>query len=193
MNIFLIDNLDLFTHSLVDEFKKRDCEVMVYRNDVDIKIIDNAIKKFKPKLIVISSGPGNAANAGNSIEIISSYYEKIPIFGVGLGHECIIEAFEGGVDRSPVVIHGKTSEVKHDGKHIFRKMNNPFVAARYNSLSGMDIPPNLEVSARDEDNIIMGVRHKEYFVEGIQFHPESILTPSGSMLIENLLKEVEKK
>ena len=193
MKIFLIDNRDLFTHNLVDEFEKRGYEVVVYRNDVDMKVIDNTIKKFKPKLIVISSGPGNAANAGNSIEIINSYYEKIPIFGIGLGHECIIEAFEGGVDRSPVVLHGKTSEVKHDGKGIFKKMDNPFIAARYNSLSGMDIPISLEVSARDEDNIIMGVRHKDYLVEGIQFHPESILTPSGSILIENLLKEVEKK
>ncbi|MBN4049245.1 gamma-glutamyl-gamma-aminobutyrate hydrolase family protein [archaeon AH-315-M20] len=192
MRVFFIDNSG-FTYNLIDEFEKRDCEVMSYRNNVDMKIIDTAIKKFKPNLIVISSGPGGVGDAGNSVAVIREHSEKIPIFGVGLGHECIIEALGGGVDRSPVVIHGKTSEINHDGKSIFKKMDNPFVAARYNSLSGMDIPYSLEVSARDENNIVMAVRHKDCFVQGVQFHPESILTPSGSLLIENVIKEASKK
>ena len=122
-----------------------------------------------------------------------NHFEKIPIFGVGLGHQCIIEAFGGKVDRSPIILHGKTVKISHDGKIIFKKMDNSFIAGRYNSLSGSDIPYSLEVSARDENDVVMGVRHKENFVEGIQFHPESILTPSGGLLIENLIKEVGKK
>jgi len=192
MKVFFIDNLG-FTYNLVDEFEKKDCEVMIYRNNVDTKIVDNTIKKFKPQLIVISPGPGNVKDAGNSVDIIRNHFEKIPIFGVGLGHQCIIEAFGGKVDRSPIILHGKTVKISHDGKIIFKKMDNSFIAGRYNSLSGSDIPYSLEVSARDENDIVMGVRHKENFVEGIQFHPESILTPSGSLLIDNLIKEASKK
>ncbi|MDP3765212.1 MAG: anthranilate synthase component II, partial [Nanoarchaeota archaeon] len=115
MKVFFIDNFDLFAYSLVDEFEKRNCEVLIYRNDVDIKAIDNAIKKFRPNLIVISSGPGNVNGSGNSVEVIQNYCGQIPIFGVGLGHLCIIEAFEGKIGRSPVISHGKTAKIKHDG------------------------------------------------------------------------------
>jgi len=193
MKVLFIDNFDLFTHSIVDEFEKKDCEIMIYRNNVDMKVIEGAIKKFKPKLIVINPGNGNAAGTGNSIEIIRDYAGKIPIFGIGLGNECIIEAMGGNVDRSPVIKHGKVCKVSHDGKGIFKKMDNPFVAGRYNSLAAINVPYTLEVSARDEDGIVMGVRHKECFMKGIQFHPESILTPSGSLLIDSLLKEIGKK
>lgn len=192
MRVLFIDNFDLFTYSLVDEFEKRECEVIVYRNDVDMNVIDNAVKKFKPNLIVISSGPGNVSNSGNSVDVIRAYSEKIPIFGVGLGHQCIIEVFGGKVGMAPVVMHGKTTKVSHDGKTIFKNMDS-FIAGRYNSLSATDVPYSLEVSARDENDIVMGVRNKEGFVEGVQFHPESILTPSGNIIIENLLREVGKK
>lgn len=192
MKVFFIDNFDLFAYSLVDEFEKRDCEVLVYRNDVDIKIIDNAIKKFRPDLIVISSGPGNVSGSGNSVGVIQNYCGQIPIFGVGLGHLCIIEAFEGKAGRSPVISHGKTAKIKHDGKTIFKKIVEPFIAGTYNSLSASDVPYSLEVSARS-NGTVMGVRHKEAFVEGILFHPESILTEHGNLIIENLLKEIEKK
>ncbi len=193
MKVFFIDNFDLFSYSLVDEFEKRNCEVLIYRNDVDIKAIDNAIKKFRPNLIVISSGPGNVNGSGNSVEVIQNYCGQIPIFGVGLGHLCIIEAFEGKIGRSPVISHGKTAKIKHDGKTIFKKISDSFIAGTYNSLSASDVPYSLEVSARSENGIVMGVRHKEAFVEGILFHPESILTEHGNLIIENLLKEVGKK
>ena len=189
MKILFIDNLGAFTYNLVDEFEKKDCEVLIYRNSVDIKIIDSVIKKFRPKLIVISSGP----EGGNSVDIIRNYCGKIPIFGVGLGHECIIEVFEGKVNRAPVINHGKMTQVKHDAKTIFKKIPSPFNAATYNSLSVSDVPYSFEVSARSENDVVMGVRHKECFVEGIQFNPESILTLQGSLIIENLLKEVGKK
>ena len=193
MRVFFIDNFDLFTYNLIDQFEKKDCEVVSYRNDIDMKIIDAAIKKFKPRLIVISSGPGNVKGAGNSVNVILNYFGKIPIFGIGLGHQCIIEVFGGKVDGSPVILHGKTVKISHDGKTVFKKTNDPFIAGRYNSLSGLDIPYSLEVSARDNHGAVMGVRHKEGFAEGIQFHPESILTPSGSVLIETLLKEASRK
>jgi anthranilate synthase/aminodeoxychorismate synthase-like glutamine amidotransferase len=190
MKVFFIDNLE-FSNSLADEFKKRGCEVISYRNNVDMKIIDNAVKKFRPKLIVISSGP--ESSYGNSIEVIRSYCGKIPIFGVGLGNECIILAFDGKVSRSPVINHGKITKIKHDGKTIFKDIENPFNAGSYNSLSGYEIPYSLEVSARNEFDAVMGVRHKEYSVEGVQFNPESVLTAAGGLIIDNLLKEIEKK
>ncbi len=191
MKVFFIDNFG-FTNSLIDEFKKNECEVISYRNNVDMKIIDNVIKKFKPKLIVIS-GYGNLNEAGNSVDVIMNYSEKIPIFGVGLGLLCIIEAFEGRVNQSPIINHGKITQIEHDGKTIFKKISNPFKAANYSSVSASEVPYSLEVSARNENDLVMGVRHKECFVEGILFNPESLLTASGSLIIENLLKEIGKK
>lgn len=191
MKVLLIDNFG-FTYNLVDEFEKRDCEVLVYPNDVDMKVIDNVVKKFKPKLIVIS-GYGNVKDAGISVDVIRTYQGQIPIFGVGFGSECIIEAFEGKVNRSPTVLHGKTTKIEHDDKTIFKKIDNPFAAGVYNSLSGSDISYDLEVSARSSNDIVMGVRHKETFVEGVQFDPSSLLTVSGGLIIDNLLKEIGKK
>lgn len=193
MKVLIIDNFDIFTYNLADEFEKKECEVIVYRNDTDIKVIDNVVKKFRPNLVVIAPGSGNAANAGISVEVIQAYQGKIPILGIGLGHECIIEAFGGSVGRSPLIVHGKTAKISHDGKTIFKKMQSPFIAGRYNSLAASEVPYALEVSARDENGIVMGVRHKDAFVEGLQFHPESILTPEGSVLIDNILREAGKK
>jgi len=152
-NILMIDNFDSFTYNLVDEFEKRKCRVLVYRNNTDMRTIDAAIKKIKSKLIVISPGPSNPKNAGNSMEIIKRYHKKIPVFGVCLGHQAIIEA--------------------------------------YHSLVGTKIPDCLEISAKTEEGVIMAVRHKTHPVEGVQFHPESILTPAGGRLIENLIRMVK--
>ena len=190
-NILFIDNFDSFTYNLVDEFEKRNCKVYVYRNNISFENFEKIIKKINPKLIVISPGPSAPKNAGISVEIIKQYAGKIPIFGVCLGHQCIIEAFGGIVDKSPEVFHGKPSKVTHDKKAIYRNVENPFQVGRYHSLAGLKIPDELVVSAKSETNIAMGIRHKKFFIEGVQFHPESILTPSGGLIIENLLEELK--
>ncbi len=193
MKVLFIDNFDSFTYNLVDEFEKRDCEVLVYRNNVDMDIIEQVIQKFKPSLIVISPGPRTPKKAGISKEIIQKYHEKIPIFGVCLGHQCIIEAFGGRIDKAVETIHGKPSKITHDNQGIFKGLENPFQAGRYHSLVGYDIPYHLEISARSiERDIVMAVRHKEFPVIGVQFHPESILTPVGGLIIENLIRVLGK-
>ena len=193
VKVLFIDNFDSFTYNLVDEFKKRDCEVLVYRNNVDLKIISEAVKKFKPDLIVISPGPGNPKQAGNSIQIIQDYHQKIPIFGVCLGLQCMVEAFGGAVGKAPETIHGKPSKITHDGQTIFKDLASPLQVGRYHSLCATDVPFSFEVSSRGAMNLVMSIRHKEFPVEGVQFHPESILTPAGGLMIENLIKEVSKK
>ena len=187
----MIDNFDSFTYNLVDEFEKRNCKVYVYRNNIGFKDLNRIIDKINPKLIVISPGPSSPKDAGISIEIIKRYAGKIPIFGVCLGHQCIIEAFNGIVDKSPEVFHGKPSKVSHDKKTIYKNIENPFQVGRYHSLAGLKIPDDFIVSAKSDSNVVMGVRHKKFFVEGVQFHPESILTPSGGLIIENLLEEIK--
>lgn len=191
MNILMIDNFDSFTFNLVDEFEKRNCKVFVYRNDIGLKNSEKIVKKTNPKLIVISPGPSAPKDAGISIGVIKHYAGKIPIFGVCLGHQCIIEAFGGVVGRAPEIFHGKPSKIIHDRKTIYENLESPFQAGRYHSLAGLKIPDELIVSAKSDSNIVMGVRHKKFFVEGVQFHPESILTPSGGLIIENLLEETK--
>ncbi len=191
MEILMIDNFDSFTHNLVDEFEKRGCKVHVYRNNIGMSNFNKLASKLKPKLIIISPGPSTPKDAGISIEVIKTYAGKIPVFGVCLGHQSIVEAFGGVVDRAPEVLHGKPSKVKHDNETIFKGLENPLQVGRYHSLAGLQIPEELEVSARSESNVVMGVRHKKHFVEGVQFHPESILTPSGGLIIENLLAMIK--
>lgn len=193
MNAIMIDNFDSFTYNLVDEFEKRDCKVSVYRNNISLKKLEKILKSIAPKLIIISPGPSSPRDAGISIDVIKHYAGKIPIFGVCLGHQCIIEAFNGVVENAPEVLHGKTSKVIHDGKTIYKALENPLQVGRYHSLCGLKIPNVLEVTAKSDSGIVMGVRHKKHkkhFVEGVQFHPESILTPSGGLIIENLLAEI---
>ena len=193
MKVLFIDNFDSFTYNLVDEFEKRGCEILVYRNNVDLEILDGEINKFKPNLIVIGPGPGIPSRAGNCIQITKDHYQKIPVFGVCLGHQCIIEAFGGTVDRAPEIVHGKPSKIKHDNQGIFKDLENPFQAGRYHSLAGVEIPYCLEVSARTVlKRVVMAVRHKEFPVFGVQFHPESILTPTGGLIIENIIKVCDK-
>jgi|SRR3989338_10829049 len=187
MNILMIDNFDSFTFNLVDEFEKRNCKVFVYRNNISLNDFNKIVEEIKPALIVISPGPSTPKDAGISINVIKGYSGKIPIFGVCLGHQAIIEAFGGVVDKAPEVFHGKPSKINHDRKLIYQNLSNPLQVARYHSLCGLKIPESLEVTASTNNGIVMGIRHKKYFIEGVQFHPESILTPDGGLMIENLL------
>jgi len=192
MRVFFIDNLDSSAYNIVEEFEKKDCEVVVYRSEAGIKVIESEIKKFKPKLIVI--GPGaSLKNASDSIQAIELYYKEIPILGIGLGNSCIIEAFGGKVGKAPEISFGKQFKITHDGKTIYKKLDKAFNAAIYHPLACIEMPYCLEVSSRTDTDLITGVRHKEKFIEGIQFNPGSILTPLGSLIIENLIEEVSKR
>jgi anthranilate synthase/aminodeoxychorismate synthase-like glutamine amidotransferase len=186
IDILMIDNYDSFTFNLVQYLGILGENIIVRRND---KITLDDIIKMSPSKIVISPGPGRPENAGMSKEIIKRFYKEIPILGVCLGHQCIGEVFGAEVVNSGVVIHGKTSKIYHDGKGIFDGIKNPFEAARYHSLilKKDTIPSELEVTARTEDGIVMGVRHKNYRLEGIQFHPESFLTPVGLEILKNFI------
>lgn len=184
--ILVIDNYDSFTYNLVQYLGSMGCDVKVYRND---KITVNEIRALSPERIVISPGPGKPADAGISLEVIKELGEEIPILGVCLGHQCIGQAFGGNVVRAANLMHGKTSQIYHDGKTIFRELPEPFKATRYHSLivEKETIPDCLEISAWTEQGEIMGLRHKKYPVEGVQFHPESILTEHGMDLLKNFL------
>lgn len=186
VDILMIDNYDSFTFNLVQYLGILGENIKVRRND---KIDLGEIEKMEPSRIVISPGPGRPVNAGMSKDIIKHFYKEIPILGVCLGHQCIGEVFGAEVINSGVVIHGKTSKIYHDGKSIFTGVENPFEAARYHSLilKRDTIPSSLEVTARTEDDIVMGVRHKNYKLEGIQFHPESFLTPDGLKILKNFI------
>jgi len=186
IDILMIDNYDSFTFNLVQYLGILGENIKVRRND---KVSLDEIKKMAPSRIVISPGPGRPVDAGMSKDIIRHFYKEIPILGVCLGHQCIGEVFGAEIINSGVVIHGKTSKIYHDGKSIFTGVENPFEAARYHSLilKKDTIPSSLEVTARTEDGIIMGVRHKNYKLEGIQFHPESFLTPVGLKILKNFI------
>ena len=193
IRVLFIDNFDSFTFNLVDEFAKRECQILVYRNNTPREKINEVIREFKPSLIVISPGPGTPKKAGNCMNIIEEYAGKIPLFGVCLGMQAITEVFGGKVSKCSETIHGKASRLTHDNKTIFKNINQEFPAGRYHSLSAVEVPDCLEVSAKTVKGIVMAVRHKEKFVEGVQFHPESVLTPEGGKIIENLLELVGGK
>ncbi len=183
----MIDNYDSFTYNLVQYFGELGQSLQVYRNN---KISIAEIEKMKPERIVISPGPCTPKEAGISIEVIKHFAGKVPVLGVCLGHQSIGEAFGGDVIRAPYLMHGKTSMIHHDNKTIFAGLPDPFVATRYHSLiiKRDTLPSVLEVTAWTDDGIIMGVRHKQFKVEGVQFHPESILTEVGKDLLRNFLK-----
>jgi len=187
VNVLFIDNFDSFTYNLVDEFAKRGCSVQVYRNNTPMKKINEVVAEFKPRLIALSPGPSTPAEAGNSIEIVKEYKGVLPLFGVCLGHQAMIEAFGGVVGKALETVHGKPSAIEHDGKTVFKGIPSPFQAGRYHSLTGLKIPSCLEITSR-AGKTVMGIRHKEYFIEGVQFHPESILTTEGGKMIENLIR-----
>ena len=186
IDLLMIDNYDSFTFNLVQCLGILGENIKVSRND---KITLDEIEKMTPSRIVISPGPGRPVDAGISKDMIKYFYKKIPILGVCLGHQCIGEVFGAEVINSGTVVHGKTSLIYHDGKSIFADIKNPFEAARYHSLilKKDTIPDYLEVTARTEDGIVMGVRHKDYKLEGIQFHPESFLTPVGLEILKNFI------
>lgn len=183
----MIDNYDSFTYNLVQYLGELGQDMKVFRND---KITVREIEALVPERIVISPGPCTPKEAGISIEVIRQFAGRIPILGVCLGHQSIGEAFGGDVVRAPYLMHGKTSMIHHDGKTIFEGLPNPFEATRYHSLiiKRETFPPVLEISAWTEDGVIMGVRHKHFAVEGVQFHPESILTSVGKDLLKNFLR-----
>jgi anthranilate synthase/aminodeoxychorismate synthase-like glutamine amidotransferase len=184
--ILLIDNYDSFTYNLYQYLSELGQEVMVARND---KITIDGIEAMRPQHIVISPGPGRPENAGISNQVILKFGERIPILGVCLGHQCIGQAYGAAVDHAGEIKHGKSSFIYHDGKGVYKGIANPFPAVRYHSLAiqRFSLPECLEVSAWTEKDIIMGVRHRQYPVEGVQFHPESIMTKAGKDILQNFL------
>lgn len=184
--ILMIDNFDSFTFNLVQYLEELGGHVMVLRNNGPVL---ESIVRMRPDAIVISPGPGRPEKAGVSMEVVKEYSGKIPILGVCLGHQCIAEVFGATIVRAKRPMHGKTSEITSDAKTIFRGFSRPFKAMRYHSLVILEesLPGELEISARSEDGEIMGVRHKQHFTEGIQFHPESIMTPMGKRILRNFI------
>jgi para-aminobenzoate synthetase component 2 len=185
--ILVIDNYDSFTYNLVQYLGELGEEVVVYRNDeIDLA----GIEKLQPSHILISPGPCTPNEAGISLSLIDHFKGVIPIFGVCLGHQSIGQAFGGEVIRAEKLMHGKTSQIKHDGKTIFAEIPSPFTATRYHSLivRKETLPECLEISAETAEGEIMGLRHREYAIEGVQFHPESIITENGLQILRNFLK-----
>ena len=185
--LLMIDNYDSFTYNLVQYLGELGQDLKVFRND---KLTIAGIEEMRPERIVISPGPCTPKEAGISVEVIRHFTGKVPILGVCLGHQSIGEAFGGDVIRAPYLMHGKTSMIHHDGKTIFAGLPNPFEATRYHSLiiRRETLPGVLEVTAWTDDGIIMGVRHRQHKLEGVQFHPESILTGAGKDLLRNFLR-----
>ena len=188
----MIDNYDSFTYNLVQYFGELGEDVVVYRND---EITLDAITQLSPERIVISPGPCTPNEAGISLSVIKQFSEKTPVLGVCLGHQSIGQAFGGRIVHARQLMHGKTSPIFHQGKGVFRGLPNPFIATRYHSLviERATLPDCLEITAWTEDDEIMGVRHKTLKIEGIQFHPESVLTPQGKRIIRNFLKTTGRK
>ena len=185
--IVLIDNYDSFTYNLVQMLEGMGQEVRVFRND---QVTLGGIEKDGPSELVLSPGPCTPAQAGISVEAVRHFGQRMPVLGVCLGHQSIASAYGGKVVRADRIMHGKTSPIYHDGKTIFNGLPNPFVATRYHSLivDSDSLPDCLEISARTEEGEIMGLRHRKYRVEGVQFHPESILTDCGGHLVKNFMK-----
>ena len=185
--ILVIDNYDSFTYNLVQYLGEMGLEIQVYRNDV---ITLDEIARLKPEQIVLSPGPGTPEDAGITLSLVQAFAGKIPILGVCLGHQCIGQVFGGKVVRAPYLMHGKISEICHDSRTIFYGLPYRFKATRYHSLlvDKESVPDCLEVSATTPDGLVMGLRHKEFAIEGVQFHPESIMTSHGKRLLENFIK-----
>ncbi len=184
--ILVIDNYDSFTYNLVQYLGELGEEIVVYRNDeIDL----DGIAKLAPNHILISPGPCTPNEAGISLALLERFKGEIPIFGVCLGHQAMGQAFGGDVIRADQLMHGKTSEIVHDGRTVFEGLPSPFTATRYHSLivKRETLPDCLEISAETEDGLIMGLRHKDYVVEGVQFHPESIMTDYGLTILRNFL------
>ena len=187
--ILMIDNYDSFTFNIVQYLEQMGEDVVVFRND---KVTVDRIDKLKPQVIFLSPGPGTPRDAGVTVDVVREFHKTIPIMGICLGHQSIGYAFGGEIVRAGRIMHGKVSPVHHDGKTIFTGLPDPFTAGRYHSpvVRPETLPSCLEVSARTAEGEIMGLRHKEYPVEGIQFHPESVLTPQGKRILRNFIKHL---
>lgn len=190
--ILMIDNYDSFTFNIVQYLEQMGEDVKVFRND---KITVDLIDRLRPQVIFLSPGPGTPRDAGVTVDVVREFHKTIPIMGICLGHQSIGYAFGGEIVRAGRIMHGKVSPVHHDGRTIFAGLPDPFTAGRYHSLvvRPETLPSCLEVSARTAEGEIMGLRHKEYLVEGIQFHPESVLTPQGKRILRNFLKTTGRK
>jgi anthranilate synthase/aminodeoxychorismate synthase-like glutamine amidotransferase len=190
--LLVIDNFDSFTYNLVQYLGELGATLRVFRNN---EITVEQIGEMQPAGILISPGPGRPESAGISIEVVRRLAGKIPLLGVCLGLQAIGAAFGGVVMRAPELMHGKTSEIQHDGRGLFRNLENPFIATRYHSLvlAKESLPACLEVTAHSERGLIMGVRHREFIIEGVQFHPESIMTTAGKNLLKNFLSLCHEK
>jgi len=187
--VLVVDNYDSFVYNLVQELGELGAEPVVFRNDA----IDVAgIRAERPDAVLISPGPGRPEDGGVSLEAVRSIAGEIPLLGVCLGHQCIGQAYGGDIVAAPHLMHGKTSEIHHDGQGLFAGLPNPFVATRYHSLVVRpdSVPDELEVSATSTDGVVMGLRHRSLPVEGVQFHPESVLTVSGPALLANFLGQL---
>jgi len=190
--LLMIDNYDSFTYNLVQYLGQLGADVVVHRND---KISLDEIRAMKPQGIILSPGPCTPKEAGICVEVIKQFYATLPLLGVCLGHQAIGYAFGAEVVRAERIMHGKTSQIINDGRTIFQGLPNPFVGGRYHSLivARKSLPDCFEISAETEEGEIMGIRHKDYPLEGIQFHPESILTPNGKRVLKNFLTLVNKR
>ena len=188
VRMLLVDNYDSFTYNLVQAFAATGANVMVHRNDA-ITVEEGLA--LEPTHLVISPGPGRPENAGVSLAMIDAFAGKVPILGVCLGHQSIVQQHGGKIVRAERLMHGKTSMVKHDGESIFAGLSNPFEVGRYHSLCAEQetLPPDLVITAQTERGEIMGVRHKTQQIEGVQFHPESVLTPEGDALMANFMRQ----
>ncbi len=185
--ILVVDNYDSFTYNLVQYLGELGAELEVVRND---QITIEGIEARAPEKIVLSPGPCTPDDAGITLDVIRHFAGRVPLLGVCLGHQAMGQAFGGRVVRAPYLMHGKTSQILHDGRALFEGIENPFVATRYHSLivDRASVPPELEISATTSDGLVMGLRHREFACEGVQFHPESIMTPAGKQLLRNFLK-----
>ena len=184
--ILMIDNYDSFTYNLVQEMGKLHAEITVVRNDA---ITVNQLRELQPSAIIISPGPCRPDQAGISVQVVIAFAGKVPIWGVCLGHQSIIQAFDGSIVHAGKIMHGKTSMISHHEKGLFKGLPNPFEAGRYHSLVGDRnyFPECLEITAESDDGEIMGLKHKDFPIYGVQFHPESVLTPLGPRIMENFL------
>ena len=187
VRMLLIDNYDSFTYNLVQAFAAQGADVRVERNDQIT--VDEALA-HEPTHLVISPGPGRPEDAGVSLDMIAAFSEKVPVLGVCLGHQCLVQQFGGNVVRAERLMHGKTSRAKHDGNSLFQGLSNPLEVGRYHSLCAENesLPGELELTAQTERGEIMGVRHRSLPLEGVQFHPESVLTPEGDLLMANFMR-----
>ena len=188
--MLVIDNYDSFVYNLVQYLGELDAEPIVHRHDA---LTLDELEALEPDAVLVSPGPGRPEDAGISNEAIRAFAGLgVPVLGVCLGHQCIGEVFGGRIERAPHVMHGKTSEITHDGQGVFASVPSPFTATRYHSLvvARDSVPQVLEVTAQSEDGLVMGLRHRELPIEGVQFHPESILTESGHDLLRNFLARV---